>query len=501
MRQFKSENRSFSSYFLFVFVGLLLVVSIGCNVSGGDQPAVPEEIDTGEPEAIDEQALLDETFRIDILDIDVVFDYVPDESYIDGRAVVTFRMRAGQNRPVIHFDPALRSFVPDSIRLNGEALTFSDTSDVQVFESDDTTQQGLEFQRDLAGGVDHTLEMEYRLTIDSELPYFYAESNDIQGIGNEEFFPTINTPHELARHRLTFRVHGGTPYRFIGSGLVEAVSVGAGEGQDVQEWRLDTEREVASYTVMFVLLPVADVVYEERVVNGVDVRIMAYVGDVFIDEAFSRLETWLPELEANLGPFPMPRGLSIFLTRNSWGMEYFGGTITGLGPLEHEVFHMYFACSTVASTYRDSWWDEAINKWYERSVNPDYPPIAEQYTSNIVSGRTPVSVGFDTRAYNEGARIMQAVAVELGGREAMIDFLRYLHRNYSFSPFSTFEFLDYLEDYAGIDMRDRFTSWLYNGERTYYESTSSESSDGPARAVDMTPPDAILRKYIKGGDE
>lgn len=490
----KSINRVFLSYFLIVLTGLLLVACIGCTVSGKEQPVVPEET---EPAPIDEQALLDDTFRIDIGTIDVVFDVVPDESYIDARAVVTFRMRAGQSRPVVHFDPALRSVVPGSILLNGEPLVFSDTSDVQVFEAGGTTQQGLEFQRDLAGGVEHSLEMEYRLTLDSGLPYFYADSNDIDGDGGEEVFPTINTPHELARHRLTFRVHGGTPYRFIGSGLVEAVSAGARDGQEVQEWLLDTEREVASYTVMFVLLPEADVVYEERTVNGVDVRIMAYAGGASIESAFARLEPWLPELEANLGPFPMPRGLSVFLTNYSWGMEYFGGTITGSGPLEHEVFHMYFACSTVASTYRDSWWDEAITMWYRNSVDPDYPPIPEYYTSNIVSGLTPVSVGFDTRAYDEGARIMQAVAVELGGRDAMIDFLRYVHQNHSFSPFNTFDFLDYLDDYAGIGMRDRFIRWLYNGRRTYYDSASPALSGDSAKRVDMTPPETILRKYIK----
>lgn len=491
MKRYEFEKRVFLSYFLFILTGVLLVVSIGCSVSDENQPVVS-----------DEKTLLDNTFRIDIGEIDVVFDYVPDESYVDAQAVVTFRMRAGQSRPVIHFEPAVQSAPFDLVlRLNGETLNVSDTSDVRIFDAGITTQRGLELQRNLAGGVDHTVEMEYRLTIDSNLPYFYADVDDTPGRGNEEVFPTINTPHELARHRLTFRVHSGTPYRFIGSGLVEAVSAGAGEGQAVQEWRLDTEREVASYTVMFVLLPEADVLYEERTVNGIDVRIMAYVGGASIGEAFSRVEAWLPELVENLGPFPMPRGMSVFLTNYGWGMEYYGGTITDLGPLGHEVIHMYFGCSTVASTYRDSWWDEAISIWYENSENPNYLPINDNYSSDIVSGRTPVSLGFDTRAYDEGARIMQAVAVELGGRDAMIDFLRYVHRNYSFAPFNTFDFLDYLEEYAGIDMNDRFIRWLYDGERRYYEGTSVVSSGDSTRKVDMTPPDAILQKYITRRDK
>ena len=69
----------------------------------------------------------------------------------------------------------------------------------------------------------------------------------------------------------------------------------------------------------------------------------------------------------------MPRGLSVVLTQGGGGMEYYGATITSLRALRHEVFHMYYGCSTVATTYRDSWWDEAINMWYELSADPSFP--------------------------------------------------------------------------------------------------------------------------------
>ena len=145
-------------------------------------------------------------------------------------------------------------------------------------------------------------------------------------------------------------------------------------------------------------------------------------------------------------------------------MEYYGATLTSRSALKHEVFHMYFGCSTVAKTYRDSWWDESVNVWYEESVNPDYEPINEDFMSDMVSGRTPITLGFDSRAYNQGARIFQAVALELGGRDQMIGFLRYLHQQYSFLPFSTIDLIDYLDDYAGIDMYDHFNNWVFNGE-------------------------------------
>jgi hypothetical protein len=193
----------------------------------------------------------------------------------------------------------------------------------------------------------------------------------------------------------------------------------------------------------------------------------------------------------------MPHGLSVFLTNTGGGMEYYGGTITSLRALRHEVFHMYFACSTVNKTYRDLWMDEAINMWYGYSMNPAYAAIAGTYRSNMVSGRSPVAVGCDRRAYDDGAQVIQAVALRLGGRSEMISFLSHLHANYSFAPFTTMEFLDYLRDYAGVDMEDEFLQWLYSNEVST-ASASLESSETPIETskANLTPPEHLLRKYI-----
>jgi hypothetical protein len=446
-----------------------------------------------------EDHLLNSAFRIDIKTIAVTFDYVPGDYYVDCHAVVDFTMRSGQRRPVIHLAPAIRdnAGTVGAIQLNNETLNLSDESDVRIVSFDESSQQALEFQRDLEANIVHTLKIFYQLTLPEGYPRFSTEVTDLEGRGNEERFPTINTPHELARHFLTFRVHSNIPFRCIGSGLVEETN------SDVQEWTLDTEREVASYTVMFALLPEHDTVFEERNINGTDVRILAFVGGASINTAFSMLESWLPELEANFGPFPMPRGLSIFLTSSGGGMEYYGGTISSNWALQHEVFHMYYGCSTINKTYRDTWLDEAINEWYEFSVDPTYSPIPDTYRSNIVSGRSPIAVGFDSRAYDEGAQIMEAVARELGGRNGMIAFLRYVHTHYSFSPFTTFDFLDYLEDYSGVDMTDRFLDWLYLGEQT---GSTAGSPSSPGRfmykqKVDMTPPESLLQKYSTYSDK
>ncbi|MCP4229538.1 MAG: M1 family metallopeptidase, partial [bacterium] len=132
------------------------------------------------------------------------------------------------------------------------------------------------------------------------------------------------------------------------------------------------------------------------------------------------------------------------------------------------------------------------------SRDPAFGAIEETYRSNIVSGRSPIAIGFDRRAYNEGARIMEAVAQQLGGRTEMIAFLSYVYRNYTFAPFTTFDFLDYLQDYAGVDMTTHFLNWLYMDEEN--NSIAGEISTLAGRSVhemkvDMTPPRRLLEKY------
>ena len=407
------------------------------------------------PAAASEEALLDAVFRIDVERVEATFELYPGERRAEARAALTFRMRPGQSRPVVHFEPAgAASGV--ALRLDGEDLDPGRPGDVRLFSFEGSGQVSLELQRDLAPGVAHRLEASYPVGFSDAGGRFFADVNDIEGRGNERLFPTLNTPRELARHVLVFRLHAAEPYLAAGSGLVTGRLAG-----DVQEFSLDTEREVASYTVMFHLAPARTHLLSERRIRGVDARVLAPAGGATAEEAFAVLEPWLAELQDALGPFPMPRGLGVVLTQAGGGMEYYGATTTSLRALRHEVFHMYYGCSTVARTYRDSWWDEAIDMWYELSADPAYAPIAEGFRSDIVSGRSAVAVGFDRRAYDEGARMIQAVATVMGGRARMVAFLRDLHARRSFDPLTTWDLADEIQAWSGQDFRERFRLWLY----------------------------------------
>jgi hypothetical protein len=434
------------------------------------------------PAAASESALLDAVFRVDVERIEAVFDVHPSERRVLAYAAVTFRMRPGQFRPVVHFEPA-RSLSGLALRLDGEDLDPAVAADVRLLSYEGSGQTSLELQRDLAAGVPHRLEASYPLALSDAGGRFFSDVNDLRGRGNEAVFPTLNTPHELARHVLVFRVHAAEPYLAVGSGRLVRQS-----GSDVQEWVLDTERDVASYTVMFHLAPAGTHLLSTRRLQGVDVSVLAPAGGVTAEEAFATLDPWLRELRAALGPFPMPRGLAVVLTQSGGGMEYYGATTTSLRALRHEVFHMYYGCSTVARTYRDSWWDEAVDMWYQVSNDPAYPPIADGFRSDIVSGRSAVAVGFDGRAYDEGARIMQAVATELGGRDRMVRFLRDLHARRSFDPFTTWDLADEIQSRSGVDVHERFRLWLYSPPESRAMAPSPSAWEW-LHHVDMALPD------------
>jgi hypothetical protein len=432
-----------------------------------------------------ELKLLDETFRIDIQTIQVTYDFYPDELRVDGAATVFFNMRSGQTRPLVHFDPGVYDNAIDTIALDGEPLSFSNSNDVRVREFAGTTQKAIEFQRDLAPAALHTLEMGFHLGIVG-YPRFLSEVEDGMGRGNEQKFPTINTPAELARHQLTFRVHGGKPYEMVGSGLIASSTAG-----DVQTWTLDTVRPISSYTVLFVLMPEADVDVQERVIGGVPVKIMTFKGTASLGDAFNILSAWLSQLAADFGPFPAP-GIGVFLVR-SGGMEYYGGTICELSALEHEIYHNYFACSVIGRTYRDTWWDEGFASWYvDYDKGANVTAITDDFYSNVVSGRTPIAVGWDERAYEVGRKILQYVATHTGGAQTVIGFMKHLYTTRLFSPFNAMEMTDYLQAYCGLDLHSQMLRWVYSNENGPATPQSS------TQKVDLTIPLEIQLKYAAG---
>jgi len=459
---------------------LALIAPLPAAAQGPSPPSAPA-LATSDA-ALD--AFLDDTFRIDIETIDVTLDWYPTTGWVDGTARLTFRMREGQTRAAFNFTPfvASRSAVTRLV-LDGHPLGPQSDLDVRILSVARTAQRFVELEYPLDPATLHELSLDYHLTVPAVYPRFSTEVNDLRGRGNEALWPTLNTPHELARHVLTLRVHDRRAFNFVGSGRSEYRTEG-----DVQQWTLDTERPISSYSVLFVLLPADDTEYREWLIDDVPVRVVAYP-TVDLAEARSRLESWLPELRRRFGPFPALHGLSLFIFDDTGGgMEYYGGTITSLSALRHEVLHSYFGCSVVFRTYPDSWLDEAITEWFEEtSRGIGHSPLPSTYRGNWVGARSPASVGFSVLAYTDGASIMQDIADRLGGTDRMTDFLASLEAERAFAPLTTMDFVEHQKAYSGIDLRARFLAWLYNGrepDTLFGQAVTSASQDSKTLALD-----------------
>ena len=115
----------------------LALASGGCG-SGGSAPIAPSPAPAAPPAvaseplpaAASEAALHDAVFRVDLERADVVFDVFPADRRVQAQAVVTFRMRPGQSRPIFHLEAARSPGL--SLRLNGEPLEPTRAADVRL---------------------------------------------------------------------------------------------------------------------------------------------------------------------------------------------------------------------------------------------------------------------------------------------------------------------------------------------------------------------------------
>jgi aminopeptidase N len=439
-----------------VALAVLLLAGCGKGDEDGAAPAGAEALD----------ARLAEAFRIDVSEVDVTFDLSPSAARIEGSAVLRFRMRPGQSRPLFHFQP-LGAREPAqamlrSVELDGERLDPQSPDDLRRIRPAPSAQPAFEIQRDVPADQAHTLEVSWWLPnrYRKYEGWFYTAVNDtarvngkLAGRGNEALWPTVNSPDELARHRIELRVHARRPYTTIGSGVVRRR-----EAPDVQIWDLDTERPVSSYTVMLATAPADEVRRVRFEVRGVPVTIVSDRPPAVNRRARATTRRTLGGLIDDLGPFPMP-ALRILLIRWGSGMEYYGATKTGIGSLEHELAHMYFGASAVNRTWRDTWIDEAITVWLTEGGHAQLP---SEYSSAIARGRTAVHPSFDGAAYGAGARIMDEIAEALGGDRAMLEFLADLHDRRAFEPFTTDELIGDIVAAQDEIGRAELERWLFS---------------------------------------
>ena len=408
---------------------------------------------------------LADAFRVDLSSVDVAFDWYPGRDRVDGSAELRFTMRAGEETPIFHFNP-LRGTKADEremlsgLQLDDEALDPADDADLRIVRTARGGERAYEIQRKIDDDSEHTLEVEWSMPKPFPpkpgRPWFFQTFDDTQGPGNEidSPFPTISSPDELARHTIDLRVHSAGRYTALGSGSVE--QVGAGE-EGIQEWRIDSGREISSSTMFFAAVPSAKVDVGSFEADGVEVELVTNRPAEDARRAEQVVRDSFATLTEDFGPFPVDR-VSILMTRWGSGMEYYGAVRTGLGALEHEMGHMYFGTTLVNRTWRDTWWDEAAVQWWQGHERKQ--PVPARFERPFGEDRPPAAPGFDTAAYGSGTKVFEAIARELGGDEELIELLARISAEHRFEPFTTADFIDAIVGFDDSVDRAQLERWM-----------------------------------------
>jgi hypothetical protein len=125
----------------------------------------------------------------------------------------------------------------------------------------------------------------------------------------------------------------------------------------------------------------------------------------------NNLKTFLADNENSTGPYIHGNRFVAFF--NIGGMEYEGGTTTGVGPLRHETFHSWWARGVKPATQNDAWWDEAWTVYNDSGATGSLP---FDFTDPPVTlcPRNPWLRITDSEAYSAGERFFQGAASLVG---------------------------------------------------------------------------------------
>lgn len=150
------------------------------------------------------------------------------------------------------------------------------------------------------------------------------------------------------------------------------------------------------------------------------------------------------------------------------GMEYDGGTTTGVGSIEHEVFHSWFGRGVKPASASDGWIDEAFTTWFTAGA-PRRRQWAETFDWSeppvLLCPPSPLARFTPREAYTAGSRFFAGLADAMGV-ERLCDAMAALYRERVAGFVSTGELEQHLSTAAGIDFEPAFARWVHGREQS-----------------------------------
>jgi hypothetical protein len=138
-----------------------------------------------------------------------------------------------------------------------------------------------------------------------------------------------------------------------------------------------------------------------------NIPVFVYAEDVALAaEALGQALKKLYQYETTFGDYAH-NALLVYVTPTGGGMEYGGATMTSLGALSHELFHMWFARGVMPANGNAGWIDEALARWNDWNY-PLAASLNERPPVNLASF-PPYQRATQGFAYTRGGRLMSEI--------------------------------------------------------------------------------------------
>jgi len=264
--------------------------------------------------------------------------------------------------------------------------------------------------------------------------------------------------YEFDQYAMTFQVAvtGTTKeHKIYSNGFVE-------KGEEANTFVVEFPKYYTSSSGFYHLTPV-DVFTEDNFIfesiTGSQIPVTVYgipSRTNFKNFKATTLKT-LAELESDYGRFRHPS--LVIYNNGSGGMEYCGATMTSHWALSHELTHSYFARGIMPANGNAGWIDEAIATWRD-----DGYPTRTSLTGNAaMASHQYYTRETDQAAYNFGADFMAYLDGKVQGRAIgnFKSFLRYTVETKIFLPYTTEDFITWLDFYYTDSFAADFKKYVY----------------------------------------
>ena len=382
---------------------------------------------------------------------------------------------------------------PTRIALNGTELEPTSSSPFQTVSTPGNETQIRVLPREVEASRIHELIVDSELSNDdlsfsSKGVKLLFDFTDLDDRGFVERFLPTNFQYDRYSFTLDLEIVGATEapkQHLFTNGREKQISP--------TQWSVEfpAHFNAASFFVHFTDSPLSIHSENLSLVSGRVIPVRLYssldADPSLVSQGVDKLHKVIPELESTYGDFAHEQLVVYMTSFDGGGMEYCGGTITGLRTLGHELTHSWFARGVMPADGNSGWIDEAIATWRDGGYASRAPNLE----------RDPVSLanfGLFTRltpraAYGMGSLLLSELDFLFASDGGLKKRLRELFAEKKLDVISTPDFQKFLQDRTSIPLDSLMNRFVY-GKNIKVELPGGVGNNVLSWGIEMKAPQA-----------